>query len=112
MSLTQFSDPEAPMTSILTKDELVQAHEDASTPPQYKAPKHWSEFVGPAVLFGLFIGFWYFMSYWGLKHIFGKPSFLLTAPHVVIRDSFTKWVNTKPLLERYGCRRRSRWWGW
>ncbi len=99
MSLTQYSDPEAPATSIFAKNDLAQAHEDATAPPQYKAAKHWSEYAGPISLFGVFVGFWYFMSYWGLKHLFGKPSFLLTPPHIVIHDSFMMWINTKPLLE-------------
>jgi NitT/TauT family transport system permease protein len=46
------------------------------------------DIVGPVLMFGLFIGFWYFMSYWGLQHIFHKPQFLLTPPHEVIQKSF------------------------
>jgi NitT/TauT family transport system permease protein len=46
------------------------------------------DIVGPVLMFGLFLGFWYFMSYWGLQHIFHKPQFLLTPPHEVIQKSF------------------------
>jgi NitT/TauT family transport system permease protein len=46
------------------------------------------DIIGPVVTFGLFIGFWYFMSYWGLQHLFHKPQFLITPPHEVIDKSF------------------------
>jgi NitT/TauT family transport system permease protein len=44
--------------------------------------------LGPIVGFAVFVGLWYFMHYWGLEHIFNKPSFLLPAPHRVFNESF------------------------
>jgi NitT/TauT family transport system permease protein len=43
----------------------------------------------PVVVFGLFIGLWYLMSYWGLENLFSKPQFLLPPPHRVIHESIT-----------------------
>ncbi len=43
----------------------------------------------PVVAFGLFVGLWYLMSYWGLEHLFSKPQFLLPPPHKVINESIT-----------------------
>lgn len=43
----------------------------------------------PVVVFGLFVGLWYLMSYWGLEHLFSKPRFLLPPPHKVINESIT-----------------------
>jgi NitT/TauT family transport system permease protein len=43
----------------------------------------------PVVVFGLFVGAWYFLSYWGLEHLFSKPRFLLPPPHQVLHESFT-----------------------
>ena len=43
----------------------------------------------PVVVFGLFVGLWYLMSYWGLEHLFSKPQFLLPPLHKVINESVT-----------------------
>ena len=43
----------------------------------------------PVSVFGMFLGAWYFMSYWGLQHLFDKPRFLLPPPHQVINESIT-----------------------
>ena len=43
-------------------------------------------------MLGLFIGTWYFMHHWGLRHIFGKPGFLLPPPHEILYDSFVREV--------------------
>jgi NitT/TauT family transport system permease protein len=43
----------------------------------------------PVVVFGLFLSLWYFMSWWGLQHLFHKPNFLLPPPHRVIIESAT-----------------------
>lgn len=48
--------------------------------------------IGPLVVFGFFIGSWYFMHHWGLRHIFDKPSFLLPPPHEILYDSFVREV--------------------
>lgn len=43
----------------------------------------------PVFIFGGFLGAWYFLSYWGLQHLFHKPQFLLPPPHKVLNESFT-----------------------
>lgn len=52
----------------------------------------------PIVVFGFFVGAWYLMSSWGLKHIFHKPGFLLPPPHRVINESFTNVQVRKQLV--------------
>ena len=34
----------------------------------------------------LFIGLWYFMHYWGMRHFFDKPAFLIPSPHEVVDE--------------------------
>ena len=36
----------------------------------------------------MFIGLWYLMHYWALEALWDKPSFLITAPHRVVQDSY------------------------
>lgn len=52
----------------------------------------------PVSVFGAFIGVWYFMSYWGLQHLFDKPRFLLPPPHEVINESITNDQVRKQLV--------------
>lgn len=40
------------------------------------------------VTFGVFVGLWYFLHYWGLRHIFDKPPFLIPAPHDMVQSSY------------------------
>ena len=54
----------------------------------------------PIIVFGVFIGLWYFMLYWALEHICDKPSFLITAPHKVIRRRFFDRSIATALLSR------------
>jgi NitT/TauT family transport system permease protein len=56
------------------------------------------DYVGPVAVFGLFIAFWYFMSYVGIHGILGKPKFLIPPPHSVVHDSFFVWHNLHPIL--------------
>ena len=52
----------------------------------------------PVVVFGAFLALWYFMSSWGLKHLFNKPGFLLPPPHRVIHESITNVQVRKQLV--------------
>lgn len=52
----------------------------------------------PVVVFAAFIGAWYFMSYWGLKHLVHKPQFLLPPPHQVVNESITNIQVRKQLV--------------
>lgn len=58
-----------------------------------------NELIGPAIIFGLFVGFWYAMHYWILEHVFGKKPFLITEPHRVIHESFFTASNRAALVD-------------
>lgn len=51
-----------------------------------------SDIVGPLVVLAVFVGFWYFMHHWGLRHIFNKGDFLMPPWHEVLYDSFVRTV--------------------
>ena len=53
-----------------------------------RRPRQIGDYAAPVVGFAGFIGFWYFMSYWALEHIWNKPSFLITPPHRVFNILF------------------------
>jgi NitT/TauT family transport system permease protein len=74
----------------------VSAGDDA--PHATKKQRNISDYAAPVIGFGGFIGLWYFMSYWGLKHIWDKPSFLITAPHLVFKESFIDAPSRTALL--------------
>jgi NitT/TauT family transport system permease protein len=63
-----------------------------------KGKRSYLDYIGPLAVFGLFIAFWYFMSYVGIQGIFGKPRFLIPPPHSVVHDSFFMWRNLHPIL--------------
>jgi NitT/TauT family transport system permease protein len=50
---------------------------------------NWGGIFGPILMFGVFIGLWYFMHGWGLRHLFDKPPFLIPAPHEVVKGIFS-----------------------
>ena len=50
------------------------------------------DIIGPLMVFGLFVGSWYFMHHWGMRHLFDKPGFLLPPPHEILYDSFVREV--------------------
>lgn len=58
-----------------------------------------SDIVGPIVVFGLFIGLWYFMHYWGLRHIFDRPPHLITPPHEVIDRAYLDPILRPAILD-------------
>ena len=47
--------------------------------------------VGPFLVFGLFIGFWYFMAFVGIEKILGKPKFFIPAAARRGQDAFFNW---------------------
>jgi NitT/TauT family transport system permease protein len=57
------------------------------------------DFIGPITVFGLFIAFWYFMHYVGIRGILGKPKFLVPPPHSVVHDSFFVWRTFHDILD-------------
>lgn len=67
--------------------EHVHAEADVAAAADEKG-RNWIDVVGPIAVFGLFIGFWYFMHYWALEHLFDKKGWLITAPHRVVKESF------------------------
>lgn len=50
------------------------------------------DIIGPLLVLGVFIGSWYFMHHWGMRHLFDKPGFLLPPPHEILYDSFVREV--------------------
>lgn len=54
--------------------------------------------LGPLVGLLVFVGLWYLMHYWVLENVFDKPSFLITEPHRVVRDSFFDSVPRSQML--------------
>jgi NitT/TauT family transport system permease protein len=87
------SDVTAP--ALIQHDE-IRIVDDAPVNP--KPQRHAVDYIAPVIGFLVFIGLWYFMAYWGLEHIWNKPSFLITPPHKVISVSFLQSVNRKALL--------------
>lgn len=90
------------MTSTLTGAVLPADHlpDDAPVPPT-KRRRSVVDFAGPVGFLGLFVGAWYGMTYWGLKHLFHppKPRFLIPPPHEVIHQSFFVWSHFHPMLD-------------
>jgi NitT/TauT family transport system permease protein len=64
-----------------------------------KGPFEWSRVIGPLVLFGIFIGVWYFMHSWGMRHLFDKPGFLLPTPHDVWDKTIVNGLARRRYLE-------------
>lgn len=52
--------------------------------------------VGPTLVFAAFVGFWYWLSYYGMSD---NRQFLVPAPHKVIQDGFLEWTNLSVMLE-------------
>jgi NitT/TauT family transport system permease protein len=69
---------------------------------QHRKGIGWSGVVAPIIGFGVFVGLWYLMHYWALEALFDKPSFLITAPHRVIEDSFLEGVPREQMLRGLG----------
>lgn len=46
--------------------------------------------LGPLIVLGLFIGWWYWMHLWALEHLFHRQGFLMPAPHDIIDESFVR----------------------
>lgn len=70
-------------------DELVEAPLLVEETKRRISPL---DFIGPLVVLGVFVGGWYFMHHWGLRHIFDKPGFLMPPPHEILYDSFVREV--------------------
>jgi NitT/TauT family transport system permease protein len=71
---------------------------DESAPPSARTRgRHsFSDFIGPAVVFALFIGGWYLLSKVILP---AHKRFLLPPPNKVITDAFMDWGRLQPILE-------------
>ena len=67
---------------------LATAPSPTSPATRRSGSLEWSGIIGPVVTFGVFVGLWYFMHYWGLRNIFDKPPFLIPAPHDVVQSSY------------------------
>ena len=106
MSTPMTDDPQTPSTS----SSLPAVASARSTPIRYTGQDIDTRSVAerrgrvaiyrslPVVVFGAFLALWYFMSSWGLKHLFNKPGFLLPPPHRVIHESITNVQVRKQLV--------------
>jgi NitT/TauT family transport system permease protein len=65
---------------------------------QHRKGIGWAGIVAPIIGFCVFVGLWYLMHYWALEALWGKPSFLITAPHRVVKDSFLESVPREQML--------------
>lgn len=50
------------------------------------------DFIGPLVVLALFVGGWYFMHHWGLRHLFDRPGYLVPPWHEILYDSFVREI--------------------
>ena len=67
-----------------------------------RSSKALSKVAGPLIGLAVFVGIWYLMHYWVLENVFDKPSFLITEPHRVIKDSFFDSVPREQMLTGLG----------
>ena len=86
-------------SAIAAHPPVVDDDPAGSGPAITKPRITFADLAGPVGGFVLFIGFWYFMSYWGLKHLFDKPAFLLPPVHRVLNVSIGNHFVRKQLLD-------------
>ncbi len=70
-------------------DELVEAPLVVEEAKRRITP---IDIVGPLVVLALFVGGWYFMHHWGLRHLFDRQGFLLPPWHEILYDSFVRKI--------------------
>lgn len=87
---------------VLHRPDAAVAAEAQSVVAAEANTRRWIGVVGPMGVFGLFVGFWYFMHYWGLERVFDKPDFLITAPHRVVEDAYLDATVRGDLLNGLG----------
>jgi NitT/TauT family transport system permease protein len=78
--------------------ELAETTVDDSAPPSARGARRRrgaSDFIGPVVVFALFIGAWYLLSKVILP---AHKRFLLPTPDKVVTDAFMEWSLLKPIL--------------
>ena len=66
--------------------------------PQRTDKRELSRFIGPVLVFILFIALWQYMHEWGMRALFDKPGFLLSSPATVINESFVDDQSRSKLL--------------
>jgi NitT/TauT family transport system permease protein len=69
---------------------------------QHRKGIGWSGIIAPIIGLAAFIGLWYLMHYWALEALWDKPSFLITAPHRVIEDSYFEAIPREQMLRGLG----------
>ncbi|HWM20673.1 MAG TPA: ABC transporter permease [Ilumatobacteraceae bacterium] len=69
---------------------------------QHRKGIGWSGIVAPIIGFAVFVGLWYLMHYWALEALWDKPSFLITAPHRVVEDSYLEAIPREQMLRGLG----------
>jgi NitT/TauT family transport system permease protein len=83
-------DTSAPTNADSFGDSSALTSSPSPTSPLRRSSRSidWAGIIGPVVIFGVFVGLWYFMHFWGLRNLFDKPPFLIPAPHDVVQSSY------------------------
>lgn len=91
------------MNETLVSDTQVEENEPEDIPAEQKtvsAPKRRgispADIIGPLVIFGAFIGFWYWLAYDGMSE---NRAFLVPPLHEVFEEGFFDWTNLSTLLD-------------
>jgi NitT/TauT family transport system permease protein len=70
-------------------DELVEAPLVVEESKRRIGPL---DIIGPVVVLAIFVGWWYFMHHWALKHWFDREGFLMPPWHEILYDSFVRRI--------------------
>lgn len=81
---------------------VLQISDPTAVVNENAKPRQLRDYAAPAGGFAAFIAAWYVMHYWALEAIWDKPSFLITAPHRVISESFLDGSVRSQLLTALG----------
>ncbi|MFZ9483245.1 MAG: ABC transporter permease, partial [Ilumatobacteraceae bacterium] len=97
----------AELTTLAADAALVQGTAvaiDDSLVPEQRDAKHFqvSKYVGPFVIFLLFLGFWEYMHRDGMRRLLDKNPALMPSPATVIDKAFGDSIVRGQLLEGLG----------
>lgn len=102
------------MTEIAASDPVAQEAGNATEmSPDDCAPAKTrritvADVAGPALLFIAFLGFWYWLSYFGMSE---NRRFLVPPLHEVIQDGFLDWTNLSIMLKALWLTTQVAFWG-
>lgn len=99
MSLTE--DGNAQIAADAALIHGINPHiDDSLEPPQKEGVRiSFGTYIGPFVVFLLFLAFWEFMHRWGMENLLDKRASLLPSPVTVVDQAFLESVVRRQLLE-------------